>query len=53
MSFCGVLTLLFIGLKLTGHIDWSWWCVLAPLWISWLVVGVTAAIRIAMLLRRA
>lgn len=26
------LALLFIGLKLTGHIDWSWWWVLAPLW---------------------
>lgn len=23
----------FIVLKLTGHIDWSWWWVLAPFWI--------------------
>lgn len=29
MSMLGVL---FIGLKLTGHIDWSWWWVTAPLW---------------------
>lgn len=28
-----LLTVLFIGLKLTNHIDWSWWWVLAPLWI--------------------
>ncbi len=28
----GALTVLFVGLKLTGHIDWSWWWVLAPLW---------------------
>lgn len=27
-----LLTVLFVGLKLTGHIDWSWWWVLAPLW---------------------
>lgn len=27
------LTLLFIGLKLGGVVDWSWWWVLAPLWI--------------------
>lgn len=27
------LALLFIGLKLTGHIAWSWWWVLAPIWI--------------------
>jgi len=28
------LTLLFIGLKLTGVISWSWWWVLSPLWIG-------------------
>lgn len=32
-SFCGLLTLLFIGLKLTDHIDWGWNWVLSPLWI--------------------
>lgn len=30
--FLWLLTLLFVGLKLTGHIDWSWWLVLAPVW---------------------
>ena len=25
-----LLTILFIGLKLTNHIDWSWWWVLSP-----------------------
>lgn len=29
----GMLTILFIGLKLAGYIDWSWWWVVAPLWI--------------------
>lgn len=28
----GLLFLLFLGLKLTGQIDWSWWWVTAPLW---------------------
>lgn len=28
--FMGLLGLLFIGLKLTGHIHWSWWWVLLP-----------------------
>ncbi|HPB34021.1 MAG TPA: hypothetical protein PLW61_04605 [Caldisericia bacterium] len=32
-SFFSLLTLLFIGLKLTNYIDWSWWWVLAPLWM--------------------
>lgn len=27
-----ILGVLFIGLKLTGFIDWSWWWVLAPFW---------------------
>jgi hypothetical protein len=28
----GLLTVLFVGLKLAGVIAWSWWLVLAPLW---------------------
>lgn len=32
-GFLGLLTLIFITLKLTGVIAWSWWWVLAPLWI--------------------
>ena len=31
-GFTGALFLLFVGLKLTGHIGWSWWWVTAPLW---------------------
>ena len=34
-GFLGLLTLLFITLKLCGVIAWSWWWVLAPLWMSW------------------
>lgn len=33
IGFTSLLTLLFIGLKLTGFIDWSWWWVLAPVWV--------------------
>ena len=33
-GFFGLLTILFIGLKLTGYIDWSWWWVLSPIWIA-------------------
>lgn len=28
----GLLGVLFVGLKLTGYIKWSWWLVLAPFW---------------------
>jgi len=34
IGFGGLLTILFIALKLTNYIDWSWWWVLSPLWIS-------------------
>lgn len=34
IGFPGLLTILFIGLKLTGYITWSWIWVLSPLWIS-------------------
>jgi hypothetical protein len=33
-GFFGLLTIVLITLKLTGYIDWSWWWVLAPLWIG-------------------
>lgn len=34
IGFSGMLTILFIGLKLTGHINWTWLWVLSPLWIN-------------------
>jgi len=33
-GFCGLLTIVFIVLKLLGKITWSWWWVLSPVWIS-------------------
>lgn len=33
IGFCGLLTIVFITLKLCKLIDWSWWWVLAPTWI--------------------
>lgn len=32
LSFPTILFLVFLVLKLTDHIDWSWWWVAAPLW---------------------
>ena len=34
IGFSGLLTIVFIILKLIGKIDWSWWWVLSPLWIT-------------------
>ncbi len=38
VSFAGLLTIVFIVLKLTGTITWSWWWVLSPIWISFMLV---------------
>tara|TARA_B100000780_G_scaffold278781_1_gene253641 strand:+ start:1381 stop:1647 length:267 start_codon:yes stop_codon:yes gene_type:complete len=36
--FSTSLTLIFITLKLTGIIEWSWWFVLGPLWIPFAII---------------
>ena len=46
IGFTGLLTLIFITLKLCGVIAWSWVWVLAPLWIGWalalVIIGAVA-----------
>jgi len=37
LDFIYLLTLLYIGLKLTGYINWSWLVVLSPLWMTAIV----------------
>lgn len=47
IGFLGALTILFIALKLTHVIDWSWWWVLSPIWIPVAVVlGIIAIVAI-------
>jgi hypothetical protein len=41
---CSVLALVFVILKLTNVIDWSWWWVLAPLWAPFLLLSAIAII---------
>jgi len=40
IGFTGLLTIVFIILKLTGVIAWSWWWVLSPIWISFILAVV-------------
>lgn len=40
IGFTGLLTIVFIILKLTGVIAWSWWWVLSPIWISLILAAV-------------
>lgn len=61
ISFVGLLTVAFIVLRLIPHvtlnnpnghiINWSWWWVLSPLWISTLIVlGILFLVGIGFLL---
>lgn len=43
----GLVFLIFMVLKLTGNIDWSWWWITAPLWIP-----ITLVIILQMILNR-
>lgn len=38
VGFTGLLTIVFIALKLCGVITWSWLWVLSPIWISTVLV---------------
>lgn len=47
------LFLIFLILKLTGQIDWSWWWVTAPIWIPLGIVAIVLLVLfIGLLLTR-
>ena len=48
IGFPGLLALIFITLKLTDYIDWSWWWVLSPIWLPLTIVMVVASFILAM-----
>ena len=53
VGFVGLLQILFIAFKLCGVIDWSWWWVLAPMWISTgLVIAIIVVIVIVFKVKR-
>lgn len=51
-----ILFLIFLVLKLTNNISWSWWWVTAPLWIPiaiiTLIVGITVLIGLIFYLKK-
>jgi hypothetical protein len=46
IGFLGLLTIVFIVLKLTGVIAWSWWWVLSPILIPF-GLGMTVVLALA------
>ncbi len=59
VGLLGLLGVLFVGLKLTGYITWSWWWVTLPFWgglalvaglglgflVGWLLIRLLSAKR--------
>lgn len=39
-----ILFLIFMVLKLTNNIDWSWWWITSPLWIPVLLIVIALGI---------
>jgi hypothetical protein len=58
LTVAGLLGVLFVALKLTGFIDWSWWLVTLPFWallairlgyllvlcLAWVAVAIVIAV---------
>lgn len=49
IGFTGLLTIVFITLKLMGVIDWSWGWVLSPLWIGAAIGVVLIGVLVAVM----
>jgi hypothetical protein len=51
LSLTAVLFIVFLVLKLTGNITWSWWWVTSPLWIPFLIgIGLVLAILVGVII---
>lgn len=49
-SFISLLAILFIALKLTGVIAWSWWWVLSPIWIGLALVSIVLFVMVCLIM---
>lgn len=49
LSLLSILGLIFVTLKLTGYINWSWWLVTLPFWGGIALIIVIAILAMALL----
>jgi membrane protein YdbS with pleckstrin-like domain len=50
-SILTIMFVVFLVLKLTGNIDWSWWWVTSPLWLPIVsIIGLIALIMVVAIL---
>jgi hypothetical protein len=52
LALLGFLLIAFIVLKLVGVIAWSWWWVLAPVWIPTAILIVVATIFFTVIFKK-
>lgn len=46
-----LLTIVFLILKLTNVIDWSWWWILAPIWMPFaIIIGIGTLLMLVVIL---
>ena len=51
LSLMSVLLTIFVVLKLTDNIDWSWWWVLSPIWMPFaLIIGGVSTLITSMII---
>lgn len=50
--YASALALVLVAAKMFGVIDWSWWLVLAPLWVAVLILIVAMAAYVVLHIRR-
>ena len=51
VALADVLLVVFIVLKLVGVINWSWWWVLSPLWIS-IIIAIILVVVVCIMERK-
>ena len=52
LHIIGLLGVLFVGLKLTGYITWSWLWVLSPFWIPAILYIITILIYLGITIHK-
>jgi hypothetical protein len=54
IGLSGAIFIVFLVLKMTGNIDWSWWWVTCPLWIplALVLIIVAACVLLALIFNR-
>lgn len=52
IGFFGLLTIVFIVLKLINVINWSWWLLLAPIWIPLAIAAICLILLLILKFKR-